>query len=70
MEYRHTQPGWITIAAIVAAIIVLLLSTAGRETSQLTQGIGVLLIVLVLGLFSSLTVEIRDGVLHCTLDPA
>ena len=53
----------------IAAIIFFILTTAGSQASELNRDIGVLLLVAVLGLFSSLTVEIKDGFLRCHFGP-
>ena len=68
MEYRHTQIGWIVIAAILAAII-FFLSVVDRGTPPMNPGIGALLLIAVLGLFHSLTVEVKEGVLSCRFGP-
>ena len=69
MEYRHTQPGWIIIAAVVAAIVFFVFSPSGSQASQLNRDLEALLVVAILGLFSSLTVEIKEGFLRCRLGP-
>jgi len=69
MEYRHTQQGTIII---IAFIIVILLIVMPYITSGVFQAIptGILvLIAIILGLFSSLTVEISNGVLLCRFGP-
>jgi len=69
MNYRHTQLGWITIPAILIAIIVFLIVNGGVGISQMNQGVGLLLLVVMLGLFYSLTIEISNGILKCCFGP-
>ncbi len=69
MNYRHTQLGWITIPAILIAIIVFLIVSGGAGISQVNQGLGLLLLVVMLGLFYSFTIEISNGILQCRFGP-
>jgi hypothetical protein len=69
MEYRHTQVGWIIIAAAagVAALTLLPLSGAPLPSPVLRAVLPLLLVVL--GLFCALTVEISGGALVCRFGP-
>ncbi len=69
MDYRHTQFGWIIIAASLVVIIVLSFSNLGVGASGQGQNIAALLLVAILGLFYSLTVEVKDGTLNCRFGP-
>ncbi len=69
MNYRHTQIGTLTI---VAAVLILVFAAAMLSGSDVTRSqVHVVLIVmlLVLVLFYSLTVEIRDGRVHVWFGP-
>jgi len=67
--YRHTQVGWVIIAAVAAAIAIIvavILST--HDANPVAVAVLVLLIATVV-LFHSLHVEIRDDVLTCRFGP-
>jgi hypothetical protein len=66
MEYRHTQLGWIVLAAIAVAVIFLF---ATADAARSIHVIPVLLVIAILSLFYSLTVEIKDGALKCHFGP-
>jgi hypothetical protein len=68
MDYRHTQPGWVTVPAILAGVLVLF-SIPGRETGSLNHLIALGLLLVLLGTFVSLTVQVRDGFLRCHFGP-
>jgi hypothetical protein len=69
VEYRHTQPGYVTAGATGAG----LLFTAQHLLKGGTATIAVLPVVALLGgaavAFSSLTIEVRDGVLRSYFGP-
>lgn len=69
MQYHHTQSGWIVITAILLAVVFLAFSNISIGISGPGQNIGLLILVAALGLFYSLTVEIKDGVLNCRFGP-
>ena len=67
--YRHTQVGWIIIAAVAAGVaitVAVILST--HDANPVAMAVLVLLIA-ALVLFYSLRVEIRDDVLTCRFGP-
>ncbi len=70
MEYHHTQTGWVTIPAVLIAIVVLAFIT-GVQSFQQAPGpaIALVLLVLLLSQFYSLTVEISEGILKCYFGP-
>lgn len=63
-SYRHTQIGILTLATILSSLA--LIAVLGMQTGWDVVLFVVAVILLLCGLvFSSLTVEIRDGVLEC-----
>jgi len=65
MEYRHTQKGKVLGAAIGIAVVLLFISIWLSGSLQSIQTIILLILLAGWGLFYSLTVEIKDGILKC-----
>jgi hypothetical protein len=62
MEYKHTQIGYV-ILFLGAAAFFIALEMFFRKASGVSLLIGLAAILLMVGLFGTLTVEIRDGLL-------
>jgi len=65
MRYRHTQFGWVTVGACCAVLMLfacLPLPSAARREWLLVGP--TLVVVLVMGLFGTLTVEVDDLMIH------
>ena len=62
MEYKHTQIGYV-ILFLGAAAFFIALEMFFRKASGVSLLIGLTAILLMVGLFGTLTVEIRDGLL-------
>jgi hypothetical protein len=62
MEYKHTQIGYVTLSLGAAAFFIAL-ELFFRKASGVSLLIGLTAILLMVGLFGTLTVEIRDGLL-------
>ena len=69
MEYRHTQIGTVVIAALGAAIVLVLAPSLMNVPIHPIQTSVVVVLVIVLGLFYSLTVEIKENFLECYFGP-
>ncbi|MGA9115714.1 MAG: hypothetical protein WB626_02955 [Bacteroidota bacterium] len=67
MTYRHTQWGSVIIIAVLASLFAAVVLLSVRGAAHPAPVIPILLLsgVVLLLLFSSLTVEIRDGALTC-----
>ncbi len=65
MNYRHTQIGYTTIAALVAVIFLIIAQIQFFGSAPLPIAVLIILVVCLL-LFSYLTIEIRDGILTWT----
>ncbi len=69
MEYHHTQTGTVVIATLSAAIVLLFFPTLMNVPFHPIQVSVVAVLVIALGLFYSLTVEIKEGTLECNFGP-
>ena len=69
MEYRHTQLGKVIIAALGISTILVLLPFVGIGTPLANQLGVVIVLVIALVLFYSLTVEVSNGTLRCHFGP-
>jgi hypothetical protein len=66
MDYRHTQTGSVIISAMGIVIIVAMIPLFVMDTPQPVNIVAILLFIIGLGLFYSLTVEINNGILKCS----
>jgi hypothetical protein len=68
-EYRHRQIGGVIIAAIVTGLVFILLPFWMSGSFHPIQVALIILLVVTLGVFHSLTVEITNGRLSCRFGP-
>ena len=66
--YRHTQIGWVLLAALAAGAGVVVFATGKTGWSSAASVVMTMLIVVAL-LFCTLTVMIRDGEIECRYGP-
>lgn len=69
MEYRHTQKGHVVIVAMIVAIVWLLFQIGINGSLQIVPIVILIFLIAGLGLFYSLTVEIKNGILTCRFGP-
>jgi len=69
MTYRHKQIGSVIIVAIALGLVLILASLGMTEVNRPIPIAGILLLGLVLIVFHSLTVEIRNSKLECHFGP-
>ncbi len=69
MQYSHTQPGTVIISVIGIIIVFILVLYLTSDTIQPWEALLGIFLILVLYLFSSLTVEIRDRSIICYFGP-
>lgn len=64
MTYKHTQTGWVTLAACVAVLILFELLPTPPAARQFVWPIIVLVILLIASLMATLTVEVDDSLVR------
>jgi hypothetical protein len=69
MEYRHTQIGTVIISGIGIILVFILLRFFTNGSLHSGEVVAAFLLVLVLALFSSLSVEIKDNSVTCFFGP-
>lgn len=65
MKYRHTQTGTVLIAVLGGAIVLALVLLPMNAPFHPVQTSVLIVLVIALGLFYSLTVEIKENTLQC-----
>jgi hypothetical protein len=66
--YRHTQIGWVLLAALAAGAAVVVFASSKTGWSGASSAVMTLLVVVAL-LFCTLTVMIHDGEIECRYGP-
>ena len=68
-SYRHTQPGWVLVVANSLTLLFLLFLYRQGAAPEWALALLVMLFLILLVVFSKLTVEIEDGRLRAYLGP-
>jgi hypothetical protein len=69
MGYRHTQIGGVITAGIGLGVVAIFVSIWISGSFHLVEGAILIILAIALGLFHSLTVEIRNSELYCHFGP-
>jgi hypothetical protein len=69
MGYRHTQIGSVITAGIGLGVVAIFVSIWISGSFHLVEGAILIILSIALGLFHSLTVEIRNSELYCHFGP-
>jgi hypothetical protein len=64
MTYKHTQTGWVILAACLAAVIFFGFLPTPLEAKRIVQSVGGLALLLVAALFATLTVEVDEHLIQ------
>ena len=68
VQYTHTQKGWVTLTAMAAGLVIVGVALVSAEENPIALVVLVLLVVAMI-LYSSLTVTISDDTLEVRYGP-